>query len=264
MRQDGWALAFVLLAGMPVAMPALAQAPPPAGWTIGLGFGAGWNSNPREISTRAKGDSAFSPDISLSYRQALWEGGALTLGVFGGSELYGRETSAGFQRLLGTAALSQTWQATTATVNIVQRKALSHDFSRHDSASTEIGVNLSRIVTLDESWSLLVFGRLARRLVGDGTEDRWRANANVTLTYKSGAWSWRAGGGFAYALEDKTPILPRINDRSLSARLGIAYEWDKDREIALGGSFNRTYSSYQPNRYKSFSLQPRVSATIRF
>ncbi len=125
-------------------------------------------------------------------------------------------------------------------------------------------MNVSRTFTLAEGWSLLVFTRVARRLLNDGTYDQWRSNINGTLTYRSGPWSWRIGGGFSYALEDKTPFLPRINDRTISARLGVSYEWVKDREIAVGGSFSRTYSSYQPNRYKSFTIQPRVSATIRF
>ena len=75
---------------------------------------------------------------------------------------------------------------------------------------------------------------------------------------------WRAGTSFGYTLEDKTPILPRINDRTISARMGLGYEWAKDRELSLGTSFSRTYSSYQPNRTKTFVIQPRIAATIRF
>ncbi|MCU0818057.1 MAG: hypothetical protein MUF11_01965 [Beijerinckiaceae bacterium] len=259
MARKGLALAFAL-----VSAPAIAQTPPPAGWALSLGFGAGWHSNPNEISTRSKGDGFLSPEIGLAYRQPLWEGGALTLSVSAGSEFYARERNAGVQRASATASISHIWQGTFFAFTLGQRKALSHDFARHDSASTEFGLNISRTIALDDRWSLLVFTRAARRLLNDGTYDQWRGSINGTLTYKSVAWSWRMGGGFSYALEDKTPFLPRINDRTVSARLGVGYEWAKDREIAIGGSFSRTFSSYQPNRYKSFTIQPRVSATIRF
>ncbi|MCA3630726.1 MAG: hypothetical protein IOC35_10440 [Methylobacterium sp.] len=260
MRRNGWTLAFALMAA-----PAMAQAnPPPAGWALSLGFGTGWHSNPNELSTRAKGDGFAAQEIGLAHRRPFWEGGALTLSVTGGSEFYAREANAGIQRAIATASLSQVWQGYFFAFTVSQRKSLSHDFSRHDGASTEFGVNISRTFSLGEAWSLLVFSRVARRLLNDGTEDQWRANINGTLTYKVGAWSWRMGGGFAYALEDKTPLLPRINDRTVSARLGVGYEWEKDREFTFGSSFSRTYSSYQPNRFKSFTIQPRVSATIRF
>lgn len=260
MRGKGLALAIAL-----GTAPAMAQTtPPPAGWTLSLAFGAGWHSNPNEISTRAKGDGFLSPEIGLSFRQPLWEGGALMLSVTGGSEFYARETNAGLQRASATASVSHLWQGTSFAFTAGQRKSMSHDFARHDGSSTEFGVNVSRTFTFAEGWSLLVFSRVARRELRDSAENQWRAAINGTITYKQGAWSWRMGGGFSYALEDKTPFLPRINDRSISARLGLAYEWTKDREIAIGGNFSRTYSSYSFNRYKSFSIQPRVSATIRF
>lgn len=259
----------VFLAVIASLMPAFAQAtrpsdPPPAGWSLGLGFGLGWNSNPLELMGRAKGDAFVTPEISLGYRLPLWTGAALSANLTANPELYGREHGAGVQRGNASLSLSQNWSGTTFSLSVSARKALAHDFSRHDSASQEIAFGVFRTFIPAENWSLTLNARIARRAVDDGTKDQFRAGLNATFAYRSGAWIWRAGGGFGYILEDKTTILPRINDRTVSARLGLGYEWAKDREVSLGGSFSRTYSSYQPNRTRIYTIQPRVAATIRF
>jgi hypothetical protein len=250
-------------------MPALAQnaapaAPPPAGWSLGLGFGMGWNSNPLDLTGRARGDMFLAPEIALGYRLPLWSGAALSTNVTANPELYSREHRMGVQRGNAGLSLSQRWGGQTFSLSISARKALAHDFSRHDSASQEIALGVFRSFIPAENWSLSLNGRIARRAVDDGTKDQFRAGFGATLAYRSGPWIWRAGAGFGYTLEDKTPILPRINDRTISARLGIGYEWAKDREFSLGSSFSRTYSSYQPNRTKTYTIQPRIAATIRF
>lgn len=259
--------AVLFAAGLSCA-PALAQTrpgePPPAGWALSLGFGSGWHSNPRELTSRAKDDAFVASEIGLAYRLGLRDGAALTFSATGATEHFSREESAGFVRGIASAALSQSWQGFTLAATASHRKTMEHDLAGHDGASSELGLNLTRVVPIAEGLSLILFGRLARRFVNDGTEDQFRAATNATLIYRTGAWSFRVGGGFGYALEDKTPILPRINDRSVNARLGVGYEWAKDREVTLGASYSRTYSSYQPNRFKTVTIQPRIAATIRF
>jgi hypothetical protein len=105
---------------------------------------------------------------------------------------------------------------------------------------------------------------LSRRFYQDGSEDQFRARLGVTLARQWGAWTFRLGGGFAYALEDKTPILPRIRDRTLSAFLSTTYAWAKDRDLSLRLGWSRTFSSYSENRTKVFTLTPRMAATFRF
>lgn len=260
--------AVIVLTTMTFCAPVVSQTrpgePPPPGWALSLGFGAGWHSNPLELTTRTKGDGFVSSELGLAYRLPLWQGGALNLSAIGSSEHYGREETAGFGRAIVTANLSQNWQGFTLALTAGHRKTLDHKLLGHESASSELGLNLARVLPIAEGWSLLLFGRLARRFVNDGTEDQFRAGANATLIYRTGAWSFRTGAGFGYVLEDKTPILPRINDRSLSLRAGLGYEWAKDREVTLGASYTRTFSSYSPNRTRIFTLQPRVAATIRF
>lgn len=257
------------LAAATISVPAAAQNarpgdPPPAGWALSFGLGAGWNSNPLELTKRAKGDVFLAPEIGLAYRLPLWQGAALNAGLTFNPELYAREESAGVQRGNAILSLSQNWAGTIFSLSVSARKALSHDFTSHDSASQEIALGVFRSFVLAESWSLTIGGRIARRAVNDGTKDQFRAGANALLAYRKGAWIWRAGASFGYALEDKTLILPRINDRSISARLGLGYEWAKDRELSIGASYSRTYSSYQPNRTRTITIQPRVAATIRF
>lgn len=257
------------LAAATISAPAAAQnarpgEPPPADWALSLGFGTGWNSNPLELTKRAKGDLFLAPEIGLSYRLALWQGAALSAAVTFNPELYAREEGAGVQRGNASLSLSQNWAGTIFSLSVSARKAMKHDFSNHDSASQEIALGVSRTFVPAENWSLTLGSRIARRAVDDGTKDQFRAGANALLAYRKGAWIWRAGASFGYALEDKTPILPRINDRTISARLGLGYEWVKDRELSLGASYSRTYSSYQPNRTRVITIQPRIAATIRF
>jgi len=261
-------VAILFLAMTAACAPVMAQTrpgePPPAGWALSLGFGAGWHSNPLELTTRARGDVFISSEIGLAYRLALWQGGALTLSGTGTGEHYSREETAGFVRGIVGVSLSQSWQGFTLAATAGHRKTMDHDLAGHESASSELGINLIRPIAITDGWTLLIFSRVARRFFNDGTEDQFRAGANATLVYRTGAWSFRAGSGFGYVLEDKTPILPRINDRSISLRAGIGYEWAKDREVTLGANYTRTYSSYAPNRTKIFTFQPRVGATIRF
>jgi hypothetical protein len=261
-------VAILFLAATAFCAPVLAQTrpgePPPAGWALSLGLGSGWHSNPRELTTRARGDALVGSEIGLAYRLPLWQGGALTLSATGSSEHFSREEKEGFVRGIIAANLSQSWQGFTLSATVGHRKTMEHDLAGHDGASSELGLNLTRPIPLAEGWTLLIFSRVARRFHNDGTEDQFRANTNATLIYRTGAWSFRAGTGFGYVLEDKTPILPRINDRSVSLRAGIGYEWAKDREVTLGANYTRTYSSYSPNRTKIFTFQPRLAATIRF
>ncbi|MGL5446298.1 MAG: hypothetical protein ACRDBL_03195 [Rhabdaerophilum sp.] len=263
--------AAVLFAAGWLCAPAMAQAPrygeplpAGAGWALSLGFGASWHSNPLELTRRAKGDGFIAPEIGLSYRLPLWSGAALVASATTNPELYAREESVGVQRGFTSLALSQNWAGTIFNLSVSARKSLSHDFGKHESASQEIGLGVSRTFVPIENWSLTLSGRVARRAVDDGTKDQFRGGFNALLAYRSGAWIWRAGAGFGYVLEDKTPILPRINDRSVSVRAGLGYEWARDREVTLGASYTRTFSSYQPNRTKVITIQPRVAATIRF
>jgi hypothetical protein len=238
--------------------------PPPPGWSLGIALGAGWHSNPLELNRPSKGDAFLTPEISLGFRQPLWEGGALSINLAGTSELYGRETRSGYHRALASFAVSHNWAGTIFSLTASARKTLSHDLARHDGASQELAFGVFRAIPVAEGWTLLLNARLARRFVDDGTEDQWRASANATLVHRRGAFIMRLGGGLGYALEDKTLILPRINDRSINLRAGIGYEWARDREVAIGISYNRTFSSYEFNRYKSLTIQPRISASFRF
>ncbi|CAN1527048.1 hypothetical protein MCEMSEM23_01264 [Rhabdaerophilaceae bacterium] len=257
-------LAVGLLLAFGHAFVAQAQTTPQPGWSLGISSGPSWTSNPRDVTARARGDWSASNEISLGHRLPLWSGGALSLNLTGTSELYARENREGRQRGLVSLGVSHNWSGTILTVSALARKSLSHDFSGHESASQEIAVAITRTFIVAGGWSLTVFARGARRLHNDGTEDQIRAGVNATLAYRTGPWTMRIGGGFSYALEDKTIFLPRINDRTVSARAGITYEWAKDRDLSLGGVFTRTYSSYEPNRTKAFSVSPRISATIRF
>lgn len=261
-----WGTALMLVWGS--ALPAKAQSPPPSpppsGWSLGLSIGPSWSSNPRDVSTRTRGDVYLGNEIALGYRLPLWEGGAIAFSMTGTTELYARETQEGIQRGAASLSVSHNWSGTILSLSASARKTMGHDFARHDSASQEIGIGITRSFAIAEGWSLILFARGARRYLNDGTEDQIRAGLNATLVYRTGPWSVRLGGGFGYALEDKTILLPRINDRTVSARAGLGYEWAKDREIAFGGAFTRTYSSYAPNRTKAYSLSPRISATLRF
>lgn len=258
---------FWLAVALATALPglALAQAPSPQpGWSLGLSLGGGWTSNPIESTRRVKGDASLSPEIALARRVPLWNGATLALTTQAASEFYAREKGESFNRVQFSAALTQDWGGFSTTISAVQRKSMSRDFSAHESASREVALAASRSITLAEGWTLIAFGRFARRMVEDGTEDQLRAGLNVTLVHRRGPWIARLGAGFGYTLEDKTLLLPRINTRSVSARFGLAYEWAADSEIGLRLAFTRAYSSYPSDRYKAYTLSPQISTLWRF
>ena len=254
----------VAIAGAMPSAGSTQPAKPVDGATLSLSFGGGWTSNPDERSTRERGDATFRQDITLGYRWQLWEGASASLSGSAGSTFYAREHASGTHRLSATASFSQSWREATFTLALSERTAMNSTLSAHDSASREIGLSASRTFTLREGLTLSLFARGARRFHFDGTEDQLRASMNATLAQKMGPWTLRLGGGFSYALEDKTPLLPRINDRSVFANVGLGYEWAKDREISLRASFWRTYSSYPFDRYKAYSIGPGVSASWQF
>lgn len=253
--------------GLVLATPfAAAQAPgtPPAGTSLALTLGPGWSSNPGELPGRQKGDGYFGLDTTLSHRWVLWEGGALTVSGTGYSELYVRDDSNGIHRLASSLTLSQRWQQANFTLGVSARTAANQRLSAHDSASQDIALGVSRSFVLAEKLALTVTAGASRRFYQDGSEDQFRARANATLARTIDKWTFRIGGGFSYALEDKTPILPRINDRVISANIGATYEWEKDREVSLKMTWSRTYSSLPINRFKTFGIVPQAAATLRF
>lgn len=248
-----------------LALPALAQ---PAisgnGFTLFYNLSAGWTSNPTEIPTRERGDAGFRHDLTLGYRYGLWEGANAYLNTSVGSTFFVREHASGTHRASLTASIAQTWREATFTFAFAERKAMNSTLSAHDSASRELGLSATRTFTLRDGLTLNVFARGARRYFSNGSEHQWRAGINTTLVQKFGAYSLRLNGGFTYALEDKAIFLPRINDRSVFANIGINYEWATDTEIGVAIGFWRTYSSYPFDRYKQFSLGPRLATNWKF
>lgn len=253
--------------GLALAVPfAAAQAPktPPAGTSLSLTVGPGWSSNPGELPGRQKGDGYFSLDTTLSHRWALWEGGALTVSGTEYSELYLRDDSNGIHRLASALTLSQRWQEATFTLGVSARTAANQRLSAHDSASQDIALGISRSFSLAEKLALTITGGASRRFYQDGSEDQFRARAGASVARTIDKWTFRIGVGFSYALEDKTPLLPRINDRVISANIGATYEWEKDREVSLKMTWSRTYSSLPANRFRTFGIVPQAAATLRF
>lgn len=253
--------------GLVLAAPfAAAQAPktPPAGTSLTLTFGPGWNSNPGELPGRQKGDGYFGFDATLAHRWALWDGGALTLSGSGYSEFYIRDDSNGIHRLASSLTLSQRWQEATFTLGVSARTAANQRLTAHDSASQDIALGVSRSFVLAEKLAFTVTGGASRRFYQDGSEDQFRARAGASLARTIDKWTFRIGGGFSYALEDKTPLLPRINDRVISANIGATYEWEKDREVSLKMTWSQTYSSLPANRFRTFGIAPQAAATLRF
>ena len=249
------------------ALPSSAQQKPeapPAGFSLGLTYGAGWNSNPLELTGRRKGDAFLGSEIIAGYRWNLWDGATLAVSATAFSELYGRETGGGINRLAFGATISQKWGDTTLTLGASTRTAANQHLTAHDSASSDLSLGLSHPVKLTDSLTLIANTSLARRFMNDGTEDQWRSRFGLTLARKWEKWTFRLGGSFGHTIEDKTPILPRINDRSLGAFIAAAYEWEKDREVTMRLGYTRMYSSYPADRYQAFSFSPQVSATLRF
>lgn len=258
------ARAAMLLCILPLVCPALGQAPPPAGLSLSAQFGAGWTSNPNDLPGRQKGDAYWNTQVSLSYRHPLWEGAALT-GILGtGADWYARERDAGSNRLSGTLSFGQAWRGATLSLGITARTSMDQPLRAHDEASQDISLGLSRPITLAPDWTLIPSLGGSRRFYQDGTKNDTRFRSGLILARKWNAWTWRLGGTASYLLEDNTPILPRIRDRSWSLFLSSTYEWEKDREIGLRLAYARTYSTYAPNRYRTVTLAPQVSATFRF
>ncbi len=258
------AIAAGSLAVLLIAAQAQAPTPPPGGFSLALTLGPAWTSNPHEMPGRNKGDGSFGMEAIAAYRWALWEGGALTVTGSGYSELYFREDSAGLNRIGASATLSQRWRDISFTLTTSARTAANQRFTAHDSASQEIALGVSRSFTLAKDLTFTLSSGAARRFYQDGTEDQVRARLGATLAQKWGLLTLRIGAGFGYALEDKTPLLPRINDRTVSATIGATYEWQKDREISAKVTYSRTYSSLPLNRFKVFGFAPQVGATLRF
>lgn len=276
-KMASWLAMAVCLCSLP-ALPAFAQqgsrsqtapspanpSPPPAGFSLALTLGPGWASNPPELPGRQKGDGYFGFEAVLAHRWSLWEGAALTVSGSGYSELYARDADAGLNRLGASASLSQRWMGMILTSGVSARTSANQQLTAHDSASQEISLGLARPFTLAPDLTLTLSSGLARRFYQDGTEDQFRARFGATLARKWNLWTFRIGSGFGWALEDKTPILPRINDRTLSATASASYEWAGDREVSAKFTWSRTYSSYPVNRYQMFGFTPQVSATLRF
>lgn len=258
--------AAVALLGLCAFSEVRAQTAPinPPGWTLGLSFNTGWTTNPIESNRRVKGDGSAGFEMTLARRFALWQGASIALTGQIGNDVYFREQGETYHRGFVSAAVTQEWAGFFLSLSAAQRKSMNRDFSAHESASREVALGLGRTVALGEGWSLNLFGRLARRFLEDGTEDQLRAGINATVTHRRGPWIMRLGGGYGYVLEDKTPILPRINDRTVSARLGLAYEWAADSELGLRFAFTRTYSSYAFDRYKAYAVTPSISTSWRF
>jgi hypothetical protein len=244
--------------------PADAQVPPTPGWTFSTQFGPGWTSNPNDLPGKQKGDAYGSVQLGLNYRHSLWEGATLGAGISTLADWYLRESSAGSNRLAGSLSISQSWQGASLAVAMTARTSMDQPLRTHDEASQDISVSLSRPFALAPDWTLIPSLGAGRRFYQDGTKNDSRLRGGVVLARKWQAWTWRVGGSASYLLEDNTPILPRIRDRSWSAFASMTFEWAKDRDIGLRISYARTYSTYAPNRYRSVSLAPQVSATFRF
>lgn len=253
-----------MLAGLLAAGDVIAQTPPPAGFALSVTLGPGWQSNPLDVPGRTKGDASFGLEAALRYRWNLWEGAGFTLGVAGFSELFFRDAGGGTNRLVGSATLSQSWKGFLFQAAVSARTSTDQWLKSHDSAYQDITASLSRPWTIQPDLTLTPMVALGRRLYQDGTEDQYRARLGLTLARKWEKWTLRLGGSYAWTLEDKTPILPRINDRTFGGFTSLTYEWEKDRDIALRLGYSRTLSSYQPNRTKNFTLAPQMSATFRF
>lgn len=264
MRNWAGSLAIAFACAPVCAWAQPAPTPPPSGFSLGVTLGPGWSSNPEDLPGPSKGDAYFGAELVASYRWALWQGGALTISGTGYSELYARASAGGVNRVGSAATFSQQWQGTSFTLGVSARTSMNQHLTRHDGASQEISLGVSRPIPLAPDITLILSAGASRRFYQDGTEDQMRARVGATLARKWERWTFRIGGGFGYALEDKTPILPRINDRTLSANIGASYEWEKNREISLKLAYSRTYSSYSENRTKAFTIVPQVSATIRF
>lgn len=259
---QGLAATVLLATGMSATK---AQTPPPQpGWSLSTQFGSGWTSNPNEVPGRQKGDVYGGLQVGLSYRLPLWEGASLSTGVTNLGEWYGRESGAGFNRVAGSISLSQTWQSITASLAVSARTSMDQPLRRHDEANQDVTLSLSRPLTLAPDWTLIPSLGTTRRFYQNGSKNEWRFRGGLTLARKWQDWTWRVGGTSGYLLEDNTPVLPRIRDRSWSLFGSATYEWAKDRDVGVRLAYSRTYSTYAPNRYRAVSLAPQVSATFRF
>lgn len=267
--QDGirtapWGCVVAAWIALTAASAAVAQTPPQPGWALAVQFGPGWTSNPNDLPGRHKGDGTVGWQSSLSYRQPLWTDASLAVSATIGSTLYARERDAGSNRMAGSVTLGQTWQGASFTLGLTARTSMDQPMQRHDEASQDVSIGVSRSVTLAPDWTLIPSLGASRRFYQDGTKNDVRFRGGLVLARKWQDLTARLGITASYLLEDNTPILPRIRDRSVSAFASATYEWAKERDIGLRVAVSRTYSTYAPNRYKSLSIAPQVSATFRF
>ncbi len=262
--QERLAIACLLLLAGSFISPGIAQVPPISGWTLSTQFGPGWTTNPNDLPGTQKGDAYGSFQLGLNYRHVLREGTTLTAGISTLADWYLRESSAGSNRLAGSVSISQNWQGATFAVTMTARTSMDQPLRAHDEASQDISFSLSRPFALAQDWTMIPSLGAGRRFYQDGTKNDSRLRAGLVVARKWQAWTWRVGGNASYLLEDNTPILPRIRDRSWSVFVSTTYEWAKDRDIGLRLSYARAYSTYASNRYRSVSLAPQVSATFRF
>ncbi|WP_150285980.1 hypothetical protein [Rhabdaerophilum calidifontis] len=248
------------------ALPA-ALAPPSAaapGWSLSLALVPGWSSNPEEAPGRRKGDAFLGLEAGLSRSWQLRAGTSLTLTGAAMSELYRETPRAGFNRALAGISLGQALWGGTLTLGAGARTTLNQRLTAHDSASQNLSLGFSRSFGLGSGLTLIPSLGLSRRFYQNGSKNDWGARASLALVHRRGPLSLRIGGGIGWLLEDNTPILPRIRDRSFTLSAGLAYEWAPGRELSLRTSFTRGFSSYAPNRYRALTLAPQAAATLRF
>ena len=265
-------MAAILAAALlpPLGRPARAQTETPRpSWALSAQFGPQWTTNPNDLPGRQKPDGSAALQLGISYRQPLWQDAALSLGVVTAGEWFLRETAAGFNRIAPSITLSQGWQGATFSLGVTARSSMDQPLRRHDEASQDVALSLSRPVTLAPGWTLIPSLGGTRRFYQDGSKNEWRARAGLVIARKwllagPQSFTWRIGGTLGYLLEDNTPVLPRMRDRSWSLFTGATDEWDKDRDLGLRIAYSRTESSYAPNRYRSLTLSPQVSALFRF
>lgn len=267
--QDGirtapWGCVVAAWVALAVTSPAVGQTPPQPGWALSAQFGPGWTSNPNDLPGRHKGDGYAGLQTGLSYRQPLWTDASLSVSATIGNTLYARERDAGSNRMAGSVTLGQTWRGATFTLGLTARTSMDQPLQRHDEASQDVSIGASRSFTLAPDWTLIPSLGASRRFYQDGTKNDVRFRGGLVLARKWQDLTARLGINASYLLEDNTPILPRIRDRSVSAFASATSEWAKERDIGLRVAVSRTYSTYAPNRYKSLSVAPQVSATFRF
>jgi len=154
---------------------ALAQTPPPAGFSLSLTLGPGWSSNPLDVPGRTKGDGSFGVELALRHRWNLWEGAGFSVGVTAFSELFFRDAGGGTNRLVGSASFSQNWQGFTILLNAAARTSANQQLTTHDTAYQDLTTSISRTWTIRPGLTLTPTVGFGRRFYQDGSEDQYRA-----------------------------------------------------------------------------------------